>query len=50
MRNKVGKDVYSCYLGISLGLWRWMSIFFSNMLFAIEKHISVSDLSSKMNR
>jgi hypothetical protein len=34
----------------SLGPWRSMSIFILNMLFAIEKRISVSTLSSKMNR
>ncbi len=37
-------------LGISLGHWRSMSIFILNMPFAIKKCISVSDLSSKMNR
>jgi hypothetical protein len=37
-------------LGIGLGLWRSMSIFILNVLFAIEKHISCSALSSKLNR
>ncbi len=37
-------------LGISLGPWRSMFIFVLNMLFANEKHISISALSSKMNR
>jgi hypothetical protein len=37
-------------LGISLGPWRSMSIFVLNMPFAIEKRISFSALSSKMNR
>jgi hypothetical protein len=37
-------------LGISLGPWRSMSIFILNMPFAIEKRISFSALSSKMNR
>jgi hypothetical protein len=37
-------------LGISLGPWRSMSIFILNVPFAIEKRISVSALSSKMNR
>jgi hypothetical protein len=35
-------------LGISLGPWRSMSTFILNVPFAIEKHISVSALSSKM--
>ncbi len=33
-----------------LGPWRSMSIFILNMPFATKKHISVSALSSKMNR
>ncbi len=37
-------------LGISLGPWRYMSIFILNVPFAIEKCISVSACSSKMNR
>ncbi len=37
-------------LGISLGPWRLMSIFILNVPFAIEKSISVSACSSKMNR
>ncbi len=37
-------------MGISLGPWRSMSIFGLNMPFAIEKRISFSALSSKMNR
>ena len=37
-------------LGISLGPWRSMSIFILKVSFAIEKHISFSALSSKMNR
>jgi hypothetical protein len=36
-------------LGISLGPWRSMSIFILNVPFAIEKRISVSAVSSKMN-
>ncbi len=37
-------------MGISLGPWRSMSVFILNVLFAIEKRISFSALSSKMNR
>jgi hypothetical protein len=37
-------------LGISLGPWRSMSIFILNVPFAIDKRISFSALSSKMNR
>jgi hypothetical protein len=37
-------------LGTSLGPWRSMSIFILNVPFAIEKCISFSALSSKMNR
>ncbi len=39
-------------LGItgSQGPWRWMSVFFLNMPFAIEKRVSVSALSCNMYR
>ncbi len=37
-------------LGISLGPWRLMPIFILNVQFAIEKRISISAFSSKMNR
>ncbi len=37
-------------MGISLGLWRSMSIIILNVPFAIEKRISFSALSSKMSR
>ncbi len=37
-------------LGIGLGPWRSMSIFILNVPFAIEKCISVSAFSRKMNR
>ncbi len=37
-------------LGISLGPWQSMSIFVLNIPFAIEKRISFSALSGKMNR
>ena len=48
--EKLGGLKFLQLLGISLGLWRSMSIFNLNVTFAIEKHISFSALSSKMNR
>ena len=48
--EKLGGLRFLQLLGISLGPWRSMSIFGLNMPFAIEKRISFSALSSKMNR
>jgi hypothetical protein len=48
--EKLGGLRFLQLLGISLGLWRSMSIYVLNMPFAIEKHISFSALSSKVNR
>ena len=49
-KEKLGGLGFLQLLGIGLGPWRSMSIFVLNMLFAIAKRISVSALSSKMNR
>ena len=48
--EKLGGLRFLQLLGISLGPWRSRSIFGLNMPFAIEKRISFSALSSKMNR
>ncbi len=48
--EKLGGFKFLQLLGINLGPWRSMSIFILNVPFAIEKPISVSALSSKMNR
>ncbi len=48
--EKLGGLRFSQLLGISLGPWRSMFIFGLNMPFAIEKRISFSALSSKMDR
>jgi hypothetical protein len=48
--EKLGGFKFLQLLGIDLGPWRSMSIFILNVPFAVEKHISVSALSSKMNR
>jgi hypothetical protein len=48
--EKLGGLRFLQLLGIRLGLWRSMSIFILNMPFANAKRISVSSLSSKMNR
>ncbi len=48
--EKLGGLKFLQLLGIDLGPWRSMSIFILNVPFAIEKRISVSALSSKMNR
>jgi hypothetical protein len=48
--EKLGGLRFLQLLGIGLGPWRSMSIFILNMPFAIEKHISFSALSSKLNR
>jgi hypothetical protein len=48
--EKLGGLRFLQLLGIGLGPWRSMSIFILNMPFANAKHISVSALSSKMNR
>ncbi len=49
-KEKKGGSRCLQWLGISLGLWRSMSIFVLNMLFVIEKCTSISALSSKLNR
>jgi hypothetical protein len=48
--EKLGGLRFLQLLGIGLGPWRLMSIFILNMPFANAKRISVSALSSKMNR
>ncbi len=48
--EKLGGLIFLQLSGISLGPWRSMSIFILNVPFAIEKNISFSALSSKMNR
>jgi hypothetical protein len=48
--EKLGGLQFLQLLGIGLGPWRLMSIFILKVPFAIEKRISVSALSSKMNR
>ncbi len=48
--EKLGGLRFLQLLGIGLGPWRSMSIFILNMPFANAKRISVSALSSKMNR
>jgi hypothetical protein len=48
--EKLGGFKFLQLLGIDLGPWRLMSVFILNVPFAIEKPISVSALSSKMNR
>ncbi len=48
--EKLGGLRFLQLLGIGLGPWRSMSIFILNVPFAIEKHISFSALSSKLNR
>jgi hypothetical protein len=48
--EKLGGFKFLQLLGIDLGPWRSMSIFILNMPFANAKRISVSALSSKMNR
>ncbi len=48
--EKLGGLRFLQLLGIRLGPWRLMSIFILNMPFANAKRISVSALSSKMNR
>jgi hypothetical protein len=48
--EKLGGLKFLQLLGIGLGPWRLMSIFILNMPFANAKRISVSTLSSKMNR
>ncbi len=48
--EKLGGLRFLQLLGISLGPWRSMAIFILNVPFAIEKLISFSALSSKMNR
>jgi len=48
--EKLGGFKFLQLLGIDLGPWRSMSIFILNVPFAIEKPISISALSSKMNR
>ncbi len=48
--EKLGGLRFLQLLSISLGTWRSMSIFILNVPFAIEKSISFSALSSKMNR
>jgi hypothetical protein len=48
--EKLGGLKFLQLLGIDLGPWRSMSIFILNVPFSIEKCISVSALSSKMNR
>ncbi len=48
--EKLGGLRFLQLLSIGLGPWRTMSIFILNMSFANAKHISVSALSSKMNR
>ncbi len=48
--EKLGGFKFLQLLGIDLGPWRSMSIFILNVPFAIEKPISVSAASSKMNR
>jgi hypothetical protein len=48
--EKLGGFKFLQLFGIDLGPWRSMSILILNVPFAIEKPISVSALSSKMNR
>ena len=48
--EKLGGLRFLQLLGIGLRPWRSMSIFILNVPFAIEKHISFSALSSKLNR
>jgi hypothetical protein len=48
--EKLGGLKFLQLLGIDLGPWRSMSIFILNVPFSIEKRISISALSSKMNR
>ncbi len=48
--EKLGGLRFLQLLGIGLGPWRLMSILILNMPFANAKPISVSALSSKMNR
>jgi hypothetical protein len=48
--EKLGGLKFLQLLGIGLGLWRSISIFILNMPFANIKRISVSALSSMMNR
>ncbi len=48
--EKLGGLRFLQLLGIGLGPWRSMSIFILNMPFANAKRISISALSSKMNR
>jgi hypothetical protein len=48
--EKLGGLKFLQLLGIGLGPWRSISIFILNMPFANTKRISVSALSSKMNR
>jgi hypothetical protein len=47
--EKLGGLRFLQLLGIGLGPWRSMSIFILNVTFAIEKRISFSALSSKLN-
>ncbi len=48
--EKLGGLRFLQLLAVGLGPWRSMSIFILNMPFANAKRISVSALSSKMNR
>jgi hypothetical protein len=48
--EKLGGLRFLQLLGIGLGPWRSITIFILNVPFAIEKHISFSALSSKLNR